>query len=113
MTEIEKAIKHFENMRDDAVIVLSSGFGTHPGESDLLYRNRKLYAGLAVTALREKQEREKGCGFCRTEHTDWGEGGAHDFRIHGDTLSYFDHVFGWEGVKVRFCPICGRPLPET
>ena len=62
----------------------------------------------AQAALREKREREKGCAFCLTEHTDWGDGGAHDFRIHGDTLSYYDHTFGWEGLKVKFCPMCGK-----
>lgn len=53
---IQKAIRHFECMRDDAVVVLDSGFGTHPGESDLLYRNRKLYAELAISALEEIQQ---------------------------------------------------------
>ena len=57
MTEseaIKKAIRHFEYMKNDAVVVLDSGFGTHPGESDLVYRNRKMYAELAINAL-EKQ----------------------------------------------------------
>lgn len=57
MTEseaIKKAIRHFECMKNDAVVVLDSGFGTHPGESDLVYRNRKMYAELAINAL-EKQ----------------------------------------------------------
>lgn len=57
MTEneaIKKAIRHFECMKNDAVVVLDSGFGTHPGESDLVYRNRKMYAELAIKAL-EKQ----------------------------------------------------------
>lgn len=57
MTEseaIKKAIRHFECMKNDAVVVLDSGFGTHPGESDLVYRNRKMYAELAIQAL-EKQ----------------------------------------------------------
>lgn len=57
MTEseaIKKAIRHFECMKNDAVVVIDSGFGTHPGESDLVYRNRKMYAELAINAL-EKQ----------------------------------------------------------
>lgn len=56
-TAIEKAIRHFRCMADDARIVLDSGFGTHPGERDLLYRNRKLYAELAIAALEEQQRR--------------------------------------------------------
>lgn len=57
MTEqekIKKAIRHFECMRNDAVAVLDSGFGTHDGESSLVYDNRKMYAELAISAL-EKQ----------------------------------------------------------
>ena len=57
MTEsvaIKKAIRHFECMKNAAVVVLDSGFGTHPGELDLVYRNRKMYAELAINAL-EKQ----------------------------------------------------------
>ena len=61
MTEseaIKKAIRHFECMKNDAVVVFDSGFGTHQGESDLLYRNRKMYAELAINAL-EKQIAKK------------------------------------------------------
>ena len=61
MTEneaIKKAIRHFECMKNDAVVVIDSGFGTHPGESDLVYRNRKMYAELAINAL-EKQMTKK------------------------------------------------------
>ena len=41
-------------MKNDEVFVLDSGFGTHEGESDTIYRNRKMYAELAIEAL-EKQ----------------------------------------------------------
>ena len=61
MTEqekIKKAIRHFECMKNDAVVVLDSGFWTHTGESDLVYRNRKMYAELAIKAL-EKQMPKK------------------------------------------------------
>lgn len=54
MENIKKAIKHFECMKSDAVAVLDSGFGTKPNESNTVYKNRKLYAELAINAL-EKQ----------------------------------------------------------
>lgn len=53
MTDIEKAIKHFENIRDDAIVVLDS-FGHQPNENPTLYQRRKLNAELAISAL-EKQ----------------------------------------------------------
>ena len=51
MENIKKAIKHFECMKSDAVTVLDSGFGTKPNESNTVYKNRKLYAELAISAL--------------------------------------------------------------
>ena len=56
--ELEKAIRFFKNMRDDNKIVLDSDFGMKKGESNLLYKNRKKYAELAIDAL-EKQIRKK------------------------------------------------------
>ena len=52
--KLEKAIRHFECMRDDNIAVLNSGFGTKKGEHNSLYKNRKMYAELAINAL-EKQ----------------------------------------------------------
>ena len=54
MEIIKKAIKHFECVKSNAVAVLDSGFGTKPNESNHAYKNRKLYAELAINAL-EKQ----------------------------------------------------------
>lgn len=60
------------------------------------------------------RSRWEGCEMCSTKWSeeDWGEGGAHDFRVDGDTLYFFDTQFGWEGVKSKYCPFCGRPLTE-
>ncbi len=54
MGNIKKAIKHFECVKSDVVAVLDSGFGTKPNENNIVYKNRKLYAELAINAL-EKQ----------------------------------------------------------
>ena len=74
--EIKKAIRHFECMKNDAVAVLDSGFGIHKGESDLVYRNRKLYAELAIKAL-EKQIPKKptfdGDGYAPDGSFAWDE----------------------------------------
>ena len=42
------------SVKNDAKAVLDSGFGTNPNESNIVYKNRKLYAELAINAL-EKQ----------------------------------------------------------
>lgn len=95
MTEreaIKKAIRHFECMKNDAVVVLDSGFGTKPGESDLLYRNRKMYAELAIEALKKQIPKKPiikdwdyarcpACGAGLSEHL--GDG-------------YYKHYTHWE-----------------
>ena len=51
----EEAIKKFEKQLHSAMVVLDSGFGTRPGESDRLYRERKELAEIALSALRQQE----------------------------------------------------------
>lgn len=55
--------------------------------------------------VRQEQQRS-GCEFCTTAYDDWSDG----FHVKGSMLFYFDHVFGWGGIGVKFCPMCGREL---
>lgn len=74
MNEIEKAIRHFENMRNENIVVLNTGFGDKPNEHNTLYANRKLYADLAIQALQEKQERDKmRCENCKYQKNVMGQ----------------------------------------
>ena len=68
--QIQRAIKHYKNIRDGAIVVLDTGFGTHKGESDIVYRNRKLYAELAISAL-EKQVPDKPHEWKTSKWQDW------------------------------------------
>ena len=98
MTEseaIKKAIRHFECMKNDAVVVLDSGFGTQQGESDLLYRNRKMYAEMAIKAL-EKQIPKKP-----------------RFYAHNYYCSVCDNLVGnneFEWKRFKYCDVCGQKL---
>lgn len=47
------------------------------------------------------------CDFCNVSICNLDKGEAHDFRLCGDTLCYFDSNYGWEGVKIKYCPMCG------
>ena len=51
----EEAITKFEKQLTSAMVVLDSGFGTRPGESDRLYRERKELAEIALSALRQQE----------------------------------------------------------
>lgn len=52
------------------------------------------------------------CNFCNSKTDNWDDGERHDFLVDGDTLCYFDSQYGWEGVKIKYCPMCGRKLIE-
>lgn len=92
MTDRE-AIVAFEKQLHSAQVALDSGFGTHPGESDSLYRRHKEMAEAALSALQEREERSKGCEWCKDlANPHWR--GQHLALIEGDS----------------FCRKCGRKL---
>lgn len=102
---------------EEAIKLLESGsqFPDFPHTADMVDEACEM----AVAALRAQQKtmdrsRWSGCQMCTTEYkcTDWADGGAHDFRIHGDVLYCFDAQLGWEGTHVKYCPFCGRPLAD-
>lgn len=92
MTELERVIQLYENAAEC------------PCDT---------YAQLILAALREKQERDKGCEYCKG-------GGNAESLIDGETTVFItseDKVFcadqGGDGyLDWKFCPMCGRKLGE-
>ena len=97
MEAIKNAIKHFECVKSDAVAVLDSGFGTKPNESNITYKNRKLYAELAINAL-EKQIP------MRVEYYDDGD------YARCPNCDYEDFENGINDWECNFCSRCGQAL---
>ena len=69
--------------------------------------NEKLTVDFIVAAIREKQEREKGCEYCNDPDTEYGvisfprtESGEID-------------INQVEAVEACCCPMCGRELKEA
>ena len=113
MTEseaIKKAIRHFECMKNDAVVVLDSGFGTHPGELDLVYRNRKMYAELAINAL-EKQIPKKPN---KTIDSSWGtQKEVHTCPVCDYYLTEVHFIAPQKiesNKKITYCETCGQAI---
>lgn len=52
------------------------------------------------------------CDFCRDNESDktWEAGGSHEFRISQGCLYYYDEQTGWEGINIKYCPMCGRKI---
>ena len=97
MKEIQKAIKHFVCVRDGAVAVLDSGFGRKPNESDSLYKNRKLYSELAISALK-KQIPKKPTHIINDDYAECPACGNANFE------------YGIRNWGCKYCPDCGQAL---
>lgn len=119
----EEAIIRFERQLKAAQVVLDSGFGSNPGESDRLYRERKEMAEIALAALRgpTREQVEKvwtryrgGCAVCLgTKPIGYGR-----FKNRGYAIDYAvdlvrDHIFVPDcKIYIKFCPMCGRPITD-
>ena len=62
---------------------------------------------LALAALREKQEREKGCEHCNDPDTEYG------VISFPRTASGKVDIYKVEAVEACCCPMCGRELKEA
>ena len=102
--ELEKAIRYFKNMRDDNKVVLDSGFGTKKGESNLLYKNRKKYAELAIEAL-EKQIAKKPTVLINDKDV---KVGCMTFRK--GVKTYKCNCGCWVILSQDYCSQCGQKL---
>ena len=97
----EEAIDLFEKQLTAAQAVLDSGFGSNPGENDILYRRRKEMAKIALSALRpvsreqvEKMEWEK------IAESAWGK----QYKCPICNIRTTDYS--------NFCPNCGYPMTD-
>lgn len=112
--EAIKALRLMEHVESISTIY-------EPGEvrNDTTVRELKEACSIAISALRAPQapvklDRSlwKGCSECTASYNreDWKSGVVHEFRIDEDSLFFFDSQRGWEGIKIKFCPVCGKPL---
>lgn len=100
----EEAITLFEKQLTAAQVVLGSGFGSNPGENDILYRRRKEMAEIALSALRPVSRE-------RVEKV-WRGKWIHAMPILGSgdeeiRCSKCGNIVGFE---TDFCPYCGNPM---
>lgn len=100
----EEAITLFEKQLTAAQVVLASGFGSNPGENDILYRRRKEMAEIALSALRPVSRE-------RVEKV-WRGKWIHAMPILGSgdeeiRCSKCGNIVGFE---TDFCPYCGNPM---
>lgn len=116
MTDIEKAIRHFENIKNENFITLNifekELASKKSSGSSIIYQNRNTYYTLAIEALKEQRERAQGCEYCK---------GGRNCLVDGETTIFInsdDKVFcaesGGDGyLDWKFCPMCSRKLGEN
>lgn len=100
----EEAIVEFEKQLHSAVVVLDSGFGAHPNESDRVYRKRKEMTEIALSALRAQQEAEKNDQL--RENREDGIAGTMSIQadVEGDIASQLRQM------ALRTPPICHKEI---
>lgn len=105
MSEQERAIAFFENLVN------------HDAEAWGCEQEIPNFR-IALAALREKQEREKGCEYCKQQSLLLKDDDCADvvkimLAKNGTGSHYLDDYrdgrFFW-AVKIAFCPMCGRKL---
>lgn len=74
-------------------------------------------AKLAITALKQQQEREQGCKYCKDEAVMISGTDHSGFYLAGEALTYSmqtepDDIFE-DNTFIHFCPMCGRRLEES
>ena len=73
---------------------------------------------MAVAALREQEERENGCEYCTDSKNIYHlASGVHDSMdedvyISGNTLVVDIGCHSYGTSVIKYCPMCGRRLPE-
>lgn len=77
--------------------------------NDSLCSKQSEALGKAISALREKTERSKGCEYCCTHIVDDKDHGKIVETIFNNHLCTYDSD-GAKGEIFNFCPMCGREL---
>ena len=95
----EKAIRHFERYIND----------------DCYTIEHRDACRMAISALREQEERERGCEYCNDCKSICNQ--DEDIHISGNILRIDIGCYAYSSVKINFCPMCGRrlyfPIPTT
>lgn len=68
----------------------------------------------ALEAIKEREERQKGCEYCRMERPIIGFSDCYDTENNElwicNSSDYYIEITGVGGIDIDFCPMCGRKL---
>lgn len=72
---------------------------------------------LAISVLKDREERQEGCQYCRMESKLIGfDKEDDDFRdgelVISNSSNYYLEVVNVGGIDIGFCPMCGRKLGD-
>ena len=108
----EEAITLFEKQLTAAQVVLDSGFGSNPGENDILYRRRKEMAEIALSALRSvSRERVEKVWRGKWKYSHISEI-DHFAVVKCSKCGYEAFAISFFVKDGNFCPSCGAPMTD-
>lgn len=91
--------------------------GSSYGDYSIYYSEME-FTSAALSALREQEERENGCEYCTDNKNIYHlSSGIHDSMdedvyISGNALVVDIGCHSYGSSVIKFCPMCGRRLPE-
>lgn len=94
MNEIENAIHSMQNLN----LVIS------------ITESERNAVNLAIQALQEKAEREKGCEYCNNHKPLTSLYTEYSVEVDDKELSVWNGLRCEEHFKINYCPMCGRKL---
>ena len=109
----EEAISYLEN----AICELDAGIKVYSGTiKEEFIEQRKCFA-IALSALREQAERDKGCEYCAGYEAEFmlpviemSENTANSLDIDGNFAYIHCHCGRHTVGKINYCPMCGKRL---
>ena len=115
--DIERAIEWFSDEKE--YFVNMEGLPFADATESANYRKGRMALDTALTALREKAERERGCAYCNESKHLYHEAGPTTrmdsyMCVCDDQLEVELWQSGNSGclAKINFCPMCGNALPS-
>lgn len=112
-----EAIERIERWKDTADKYVENFERTFPTMRSS-WRGDSETFDMAITALREQEQRELGCEYCDGTETDlyYQDGACHQMNdrvyIAGNRVECDFGCKAWGAFEIRFCPMCGRKLKE-
>lgn len=114
MSDLQRAIRMMTYVKQEHIINISERNYTHDDPQYEAVMKKEIEAiDIALSALREKQQREEGCNICKPKRTVLINGIGDLMAIEGNEITVAGKGFPNIGFVIKYCPMCGRTLSKS